>query len=73
MAHTSSTYKLEEGWITVALLAALMTVSAWGVIVAGWTDYLWATWPTVLLAIGAGLALAKSRFTGIQAAFFALT
>lgn len=67
------TIRLEEGWITVVLLAALMTVSSWGVIVAGWTDYLWATWPAALIAIGAGLALAKSRFTGIQATVFAFT
>ncbi len=64
--------KLEEGWITVALLAALLTVATWGVGMASWTDGLWTVWPTALVGLFAGLALAKSRFGGIQATLFAI-
>lgn len=65
-------FKLEEGWITVALLAALLTVAAWGVGMASWTDGLWAVWPAALVGLFAGLALAKSRFGGLQATLFAI-
>lgn len=64
--------KLEEGWITVALLAALVTVAAWGVGMASWTDGLWAVWPAALVGLFAGLLLAKSRFGGLQATLFAI-
>lgn len=64
--------KLEEGWITVALLAALLTVATWGVGMASWTDGLWVLWPAALVGLFAGLALAKSRFGGMQATLFAI-
>lgn len=64
--------KLEEGWITVTLLAALLTVATWGVGMASWTDGLWVLWPAALVGLFAGLALAKSRFGGVQATLFAI-
>ncbi|MGH2521058.1 MAG: DUF4129 domain-containing transglutaminase family protein [Anaerolineales bacterium] len=64
--------KLEEGWITVALLAAMLTAASWGVAAASWAEGLWAGWATAMFGLLAGLALAKSRFSGLQATLFAL-
>jgi transglutaminase-like putative cysteine protease len=63
--------KLEEGWLTVALLGGMMVVAAGGVAAAGWTEHLHVAWITGLLGIVAGLALAKSRFSGSSAVLFA--
>ncbi len=65
-------FKLEEGWITVALLAAMMTAASWGVAAASWAEGLWAGWFTGLTGIVAGLVLSKSRFSGPRASVFAL-
>ena len=64
-------FKLEEGWLTVGLLGAMMVVAAAGVAAAGWTDGLNAAWITSLVAILAGLALARSHFSGSTAFLFA--
>jgi len=64
-------FKLEEGWLTVLLLCAMMVVAAGGVAAAGWTDGLNAAWITGIFAIFAGLALARSRFSGSTAFLFA--
>jgi transglutaminase-like putative cysteine protease len=64
-------FKLEEGWLTVLLLCAMMVVAAGGVAAAGWTDGLNAAWITGLAAIFTGLALARSRFSGTTAFLFA--
>ena len=64
--------KLEEGWLTVALLAAMVTVAAWGIAAASWAEGLWAAWLVGVIGVFAGLALAKSRFKGLTASFFAL-
>lgn len=64
-------FKLEEGWLTVLLLCAMIVVAAAGVAAAGWTDGLNAAWITGIVAIFAGLALARSRFTGTTAFLFA--
>ena len=63
--------KLEEGWLTVLLLCAMLVVAAGGVAAAGWTDGLNAAWITGIFAVFAGLALARSRFTGGTAFVFA--
>ena len=64
-------FKLEEGWLTVLLLCAMIVVAAGGVAAAGWTDGLNAAWITGVAAIFAGLALARSRFSGTTAFLFA--
>src|SRR5258706_584069 len=64
-------FKLEEGWLTVLLLCAMMIVAAGGVAAAGWTDGLNAAWITGIFAIFAGLALARSRFSRGNAFLFA--
>src|SRR5678816_1399164 len=64
-------FKLEEGWLTFLLLCAMMVVAAGGVAAAGWTDGLNAAWITGVVAIFAGLALARSRFSGGTAFLFA--
>ena len=64
-------FKLEEGWLTVLLLCAMMIVAAGGVAAAGWTEGLNAAWITGIFAIFAGLALARSRFSGATAFLFA--
>jgi transglutaminase-like putative cysteine protease len=64
-------FKLEEGWLTVLLLCAMMVVAAGGVAAAGWTDGLNAAWITSIMAIFTGLALARSRFSGSTAFLFA--
>lgn len=63
--------KLEEGWLTVLLLCAMIVVAAGGVAAAGWTDGLNAAWITGVVAIFAGLALARSRFSGTTVFLFA--
>jgi transglutaminase-like putative cysteine protease len=65
-------FKLEEGWLTVALLAAMVTVAAWGIAASSWAEGLWAAWLVGVIGVLAGLALAKSRFKGFTAAIFAL-
>ncbi|MCC7358274.1 MAG: transglutaminase domain-containing protein [Anaerolineales bacterium] len=64
-------FKLEEGWLTVALLCALIVVAAGGIAAAAWTDGLQAAWITGVVAVLAGLALARSRFAGGTAFLFA--
>ncbi len=64
-------FKLEEGWLTVLLLCAMIVVAAGGVAAAGWTDGLDAAWITGVVAIFVGLALARSRFSGTTAFLFA--
>ncbi len=64
-------FKLEEGWLTVLLLCAMIVVAAGGVAAAGWTDGLNAAWITGVTAIFTGLALARSRFSGATAFLFA--
>src|SRR5215831_17348532 len=64
-------FKLQEGWLTVLLLCAMIVVSAGGVAAAGWTDGLNAAWVTGIVAVFAGLALARSRFSGLTAFLFA--
>ncbi len=64
-------FKLEEGWLTVFLLGAMIVVAAAGVAAAGWTEGLNAAWITGLMAILTGLALARSRFSGSTAFLFA--
>ncbi len=63
--------KLEEGWLTILLLCAMIVVAAGGVAAAGWADGLNAGWITGITAVLAGLALAKSRFAGGTAFIFA--
>ena len=65
-------FKLEEGWLTVALLCAMVTVSGSGVAAAGWTEGLQAAWLCAVVGVFAGLALARSRFTGPVVLMFAL-
>ena len=65
-------FKLEEGWMTVALLCAMIMVSAGGVAAAAWAEGLWAAWITGVIGVFAGLALARSRFSGPTATLFAL-
>lgn len=67
-----SRFKLEEGWTTVWLLAALQAVAAMSVQAAGWTFELWTAPVAAVIGVIAGLALAKSRFHGALAAVFAL-
>src|SRR5712692_10497181 len=64
-------FKLEEGWLTVLLLCAMIVLAAGGVAAAGWTEGLNAAWITGIVAIFTGLALARSRFTGNTAFLFA--
>ncbi len=64
-------FKLEEGWLTVGLLGAMITVAGWGVAAGTWTEGLWVAWIIGVVGVFAGLALAKSRFSGAGAAFFA--
>ena len=64
-------FKLEEGWLTVALLCTMIMVAAGGVAAAAWADGLQAAWITGVVAVLAGLALAKSRFSGGTAFLFA--
>jgi transglutaminase-like putative cysteine protease len=64
-------FKLEEGWLTVFLVCALMFVSAAGVEACQWADGLWTAWCAGLVGVLAGLALAKSHFKGPTAALFA--
>ena len=64
--------KLEDGWLlTTLLLCAMIVVAGGGVAAAGWADGLNAAWITGLVAIFAGLALARSRFSGGTAFLFA--
>lgn len=65
-------FKLEEGWLTVALLCAMVTVSGSGVAAAGWTETLQAVWLCAVIGVFAGLALAKSRFAGPVVLLFAV-
>ncbi|HLE27886.1 MAG TPA: transglutaminase-like domain-containing protein [Anaerolineales bacterium] len=65
-------FKLEEGWLTVVLMSVMLTVAGWGVAVASWTQGLWAAWLASVVGILAGLALAKSRFSGFVASLFAI-
>ena len=65
-------FKLEEGWLTVALLVAMVTVSGSGVAAAGWTESLEAVWLCAVIGVFAGLALGKSRFNGPVVMLFAL-
>ena len=62
--------KLEEGWLTVLLLCAMIVVAAGGVAAASWTDGLNAAWITGVVAVFAGLVLARSRFSGSTAFLF---
>jgi len=64
------TIKLEEGWTTVFLLAALVSVAAWGVEASAWTVALWVGGVAAVTGVFAGLALAKSRFREPVAALF---
>ncbi len=64
-------FKLEEGWLTVGLLCTMIMVAAGGVAAAAWADGLQAAWITGVVAVLAGLALAKSRFGGGTAFLFA--
>jgi len=64
--------KLEEGWLTVLLLCALITTSAMGVSAAGWSQGLWGAWIIGIIAVFTGLVLAKSRFNGTTATFVSL-
>jgi transglutaminase-like putative cysteine protease len=64
-------FKLEEGWLTVGLLGGLIMVAAGGIAAAAWSDGLDAAWITGLVAVLAGLALAKSRFSGSTTFLFA--
>lgn len=63
--------KIEEGWATVLLLAALVTVAAWGVEAPGNAPGLWTASVCGILGVLAGLALSKSRFNGFVATLFA--
>jgi transglutaminase-like putative cysteine protease len=63
-------FKLEEGWLTVLLLCAMIVVAAGGVAAAGWTEGLNAAWITGIVAVFTGLALARSRFSGTTAFLF---
>ncbi len=65
-------FKLEEGWLTVALLVAMVTVSGSGVAAASWTESLQAAWLCAVVGVFAGLALAKSRYAGPVVLVFAL-
>ncbi|MBL8092581.1 MAG: hypothetical protein JNL73_00330 [Anaerolineales bacterium] len=67
-----SRLRLEEGWTTVWLLAALQAIAAMSIQAAGWTFELWITPVAAVIGVLAGLALAKSRFHGALAAVFAL-
>ncbi len=64
-------FKLEEGWLTFALLCAMMIVSAGGVAAAGWTNSLSAAWLSGVVGIFVGLVLARSKFPGPVAVLFA--
>ncbi len=65
-------FKLEEGWLTVFLVCALIFVSAAGVEACQWQDGLWTAWATGLLGVAAGVVLAKSRFKGLTVVLFAI-
>ena len=67
-----SRFRLEEGWTTVWLLAAMQAIAAMSVQAAGWTFELWITPVASVIGVLAGLALAKSRFHGAIATVFAL-
>ncbi len=67
-----SRFRLEEGWTTVWLLAAMQAIAAMSVQAAGWTFELWIAPVASVIGVFAGLALAKSRFHGVIAALFAL-
>ncbi len=67
-----SRFRLEEGWTTVWLLAAMQAIAAMSVQAAGWTFELWITPVASVIGVFAGLALAKSRFHGAIATVFAL-
>src|SRR3990172_7321781 len=62
--------RVEAGWLTAALLAAMASVAAWGVTAAGWDPGLWSLWLMGVLGVGAGWALARSRFPGWLAIIF---
>ena len=64
-------FKLEQGWLTVALLCAMIVVAGGGVAAASWTDSLQAAWICGVIGVFAGLALARSRFNGFTAFLFA--
>src|SRR5262245_9296968 len=64
-------FKLEQGWLTVALLCAMIVVAGGGVAAASWTDSLQVAWICGVLGVFAGLALARSRFNGFTAFLFA--
>jgi transglutaminase-like putative cysteine protease len=64
-------FKLEEGWLTVLLICALVFISAAAVEACQWSDGLWAGWATGFFGILAGLTLAKSQFDGKTAVLFA--
>lgn len=63
--------QLEEGWGTFWLTLALLVSAAWAVAAAGWAPGVWMLPTIVVGAAFAGLALAKSRFSGGTAAVFA--
>lgn len=63
--------KLEEGWATVLLVAALVTVAAWGVEAPGWAPGLWIAGLAGVSGVLLGVALSKSRFSGPLATLLA--
>lgn len=64
-------FKLDEGWATVLLVIALVTVAAWGVEAPGWAPGLWVASLAGVSGVLLGLTLSKSRFRGPTATLLA--
>jgi transglutaminase-like putative cysteine protease len=64
-------FRLDEGWATVLLMIALVTVAAWGVEAPGWAPGLWVASLAGASGVLLGLMLSKSRFRGPTATLLA--
>lgn len=65
--------RFQEDWIAVALLCVMLTIAASGVARAKWVEEgLNSMWLVSVVGVLAGLALAKSRFSGWVATLFAI-
>ncbi|MDW8325217.1 MAG: transglutaminase domain-containing protein, partial [Anaerolineales bacterium] len=60
-------FRLDEGWATVLLVIALVTVAAWGVEAPGWAPGLWVASLAGASGVLLGVVLSKSRFRGSTA------
>jgi len=64
-------FKLDEGWATVLLVVALVTVAAWGVEAPGWAPGLWVASLAGVSGVLWGVVVSKSRFRGPTAILLA--